>query len=421
MNPVDRPIGELARALAALDFGVRPVVGRHAGLVFASAFQPIYSLAHGRVVGHEALLRATDACGAAVAPQAVFAVDDPAELHWRDRLARAVHAANYFFAAPPGRWLFLNIDPRVLGEGVAERDFWVHMAREHGVRANRVVVEVTEAAAVCVPHAQIEAAIAASRAAGCLIALDDFGAGHSNFERIWRYRPDVVKLDRSLVVRAAADTAARRIVVQMVTLLHECGTLVLMEGIETEAEAVVALESDVDLVQGYFFGRPAATLETDPEAACRLERAWQRHEHERDAGAVRQKARCAPFVAALEQAAAALAGGAPFEAACAAFLNLPDADVCYLLDAQARQVGRHAWAGDAGARVRSQAPLIDTLGARWTRRPYFTRAMRDPGRVQLTRPYRTLHGGGLCLTASLAYPGEGGALHVVCGDVRWEP
>ena len=46
---------------------------------------------------------------------------------------------------------------------------------------------------------------------GCLIAIDDFGAGHSNFERIWDLEPDSVKLDRSLVSRAANSSKAKRI------------------------------------------------------------------------------------------------------------------------------------------------------------------------------------------------------------------
>ena len=37
------------------------------------------------------------------------------------------------------------------------------------------------------------------RATGCLLALDDFGAGHSNFDRVWNIQPDIVKLDMGLV------------------------------------------------------------------------------------------------------------------------------------------------------------------------------------------------------------------------------
>ena len=45
--------------------------------------------------------------------------------------------------------------------------------------------------------------------------------------------------------------------------------------------------------------------------------------------------------------------------------------------------------------------------------------MASPGKVQVTRPYRTLHGTHLCITVSTAFhlPGDPGGLHVVCGDL----
>ena len=46
---------------------------------------------------------------------------------------------------------------------------------------------------------------------GCLVAIDDFGAGESNFERIWRLKPDIVKLDRSMVVEATRTPRVRSI------------------------------------------------------------------------------------------------------------------------------------------------------------------------------------------------------------------
>ena len=47
-----------------------------------------------------------------------------------------------------------------------------------------------------------------------------------------------------------------------VTLLHEAGKLVLVEGIETEHEAQIALSCEADFVQGYYFGRPAPGCRT---------------------------------------------------------------------------------------------------------------------------------------------------------------
>ncbi len=398
------------------------IVAQREGLFFQSAFQPIYSLSHGRVVGHEALLRARNANGALVPPPDVFRSNSFTELLWRDRTARMVHMANYFRQAPDDQWVFINVHPDVFayGMGGPADGFSTRLRQHFGYDPSHIVIEVTEE--VANNAAQFDAAIANARAVGCLIAIDDFGAGHSNFDRVWRWRPEIVKLDRSLVARAAQDTQARRVIVQMVSLLHECGALVLMEGVETMAEAVVALEADVDMVQGYLFGRPLPDL-TLPSRACQaLEDAWHLFDRGWREDKDKYRERTAPYLNGIWQASMLLQGGRGMDDACKPFLSLEQADVCYLLGPDGRQVGSHVWTGSRDG-VRTFAPLQDSDGARWGRRPYFRRAVDGLGKVQITRPYRTLHGGGLCVTVSTAFhmPNENGQrqLHVICGDVRW--
>jgi EAL domain-containing protein (putative c-di-GMP-specific phosphodiesterase class I) len=397
-------------------------VAQREGLTFQSAFQPIYSLSHGRVVGHEALLRARNADGVFVPPPDVFRSNSFQELLWRDRTARMVHMANYFRQAPDDQWVFINVHPDVFayGMGGPADGFSVRLRQHFGYDPSHIVIEVTEE--VANNAAQFDAAIANARAVGCLIAIDDFGAGHSNFDRVWRWRPEIVKLDRSLVSRAASDSQARRVVVQMVSLLHECGALVLMEGVETTAEAVVALEADVDMVQGYLFGRPQPDL-TPPSRGCEaLEVAWQQFDRGwRDDREVYREA-TAPYLQGIAHAGVLLQGGSSMEDACKPFLSLPQADVCYLLGPDGRQLGPHVWTGLRDG-VRTFVPLQDSEGARWGRRPYFRRAVDGMGKVQITRPYRTLHGGGLCVTVSAAIHllNDDGQreMVVICGDVRW--
>ncbi|RAG59900.1 EAL domain-containing protein, partial [Burkholderia multivorans] len=60
-----------------------------------------------------------------------------------------------------------------------------------------------------------------------LIAIDDFGTGFSNFDRVWRARPDIVKLDRSLVERSTWSPEDRRIMHHLVSMLHQAGAMVL--------------------------------------------------------------------------------------------------------------------------------------------------------------------------------------------------
>jgi len=400
----------------------RPWTAAHGGYTLTSHFQPIVGLSHGRVVGHEALLRARDAEGRAASPARFFSVVDPNELLWRDRLARTVHTANYARRAPPDQWLFLNLHPQVLAQPHASKidQFISRTAARFGLAPHQLVLEVLEAAVR--DDADFDAAVALVREQGALIALDDFGAGHSNFDRVWRLRPEIVKLDRSLVVRATVDVRARRVVTQMVSLLHECGALVLMEGVETLTEAQVALEADVDLVQGYFFARPQPELVGAQQLRDVIDAQWVVFGERWRADESAYRERVMPYQMAIERAAERLAAGRPFEEAVIPFCDQPHAEMCYLLDEHGRQIGRNRHGANAAlASGAAFTPVHDTRGACWASRPYFRRAMAAVGEVQISRPYRTLHGAHLCVTASIAFQGDepGSPTRVICGDFSW--
>jgi len=98
------------------------------------------------------------------------------------------------------------------------------------------------------------------RGLGAGIAMDDFGLGRSNFDRIVALRPDIVKVDRSILTRAVGETRSRRMLPSIVELLHDAGAQVAIEGIESAAEALVAIESGADHLQGFHLAAPSAQL-----------------------------------------------------------------------------------------------------------------------------------------------------------------
>ena len=388
------------------------------GYRLASHFQPIYSLTHHRAVGHEALLRATSlATGAPVAPMDLFAgaQGDDARVSL-DRAALLQHLAAYA-GRDANEWLFLNMHPRSLAcpSGLSIREIGDAFAR-HGLRPEQVVIEVLES--TLPDDADFDHRIDELRELGCLVSLDDFGAGHSNFDRVFRLRPEIVKLDRSVVVRAEVDAHARRIASQMVSLLHECGCLVLMEGIETDEGAYTALRCDVDFVQGYHFGRPAPGL-AGGAGLHALRAAWDRFDRQSASDDRLWQEQMSPYKQSIELASVLLAGGASMDDACARFLSQPGSDMCYLLDKQGRQVVANAFrAGLSRHQLESVerfAPLHDTRAARWSRRAYFRGAEASPNIAQVTRPYMTLQGSRMCFTVSIQFD-MGGRTLVLCGD-----
>jgi EAL domain-containing protein (putative c-di-GMP-specific phosphodiesterase class I) len=391
------------------------VEGRHRDYTIRSAFQPIFSFAHGRAVGFEGLARAWDRAGKAVPPPVLLAsAPEGDEAVFLDRLLRALHTANFSTHAFPDAWLFLNVSPEVVVNGRSRGPFFKEMLRAIGMPPHRVVVEVTESETA--DEGALEEAAHYYKKIGCLLAIDDFGAGHSNFQRIWRLKPDIIKLDRLMISQAARDPAARRSLVGIAALLHEIGALVLAEGIETEAEAVAALQAEVDLLQGYLLQRPFVGDAPALDAKARfggLREALLRQVRDEETFL---SAALQPYLEAFKGAAQRVSRGEDAEKAVGSLLEMPRVLRCYFLETCGTQVGGNL-AGSGSVRVDPKyRPLTDVRGANWMHRHYCRRAISNPDRTQVSRPYLSITDPGLCLTLSRALPGAAGT-RVLCCDL----
>ena len=394
------------------------VSGSFKGLRLGSGFQPIYSLAHRRVVGYEALLRATASDGAGVSPLTVFGMAaDDAEAVFLDRLCRTVHLGNFMAAGDERSWLFLNVSPQVVVRGQDHGSFILDLLIRNGMPASRVVVEILEGQID--DDLRLADTVDYYKKLGCLVAIDDFGAGHSNFDRIWKVSPHIVKFDRSMIIQAATNRTVRRVLPSLVSLIHETGSLALMEGIETGDEALIAMDSGFDLVQGYYFGRPGnAALSTEPGSRA-IDELHERHgsQSQSEANGYRRELAC--YEDRFRQAVDLVASGTLLEESCAPLLDSPRAERCYLLDSNGRQLGGNICAPAWPARTDPRfAPLADGSGAVWSRRHYFLRAVNSPGEVQTTRPYLSIAGANMCITLSVALQ-LNNQFVVFCCDLDW--
>jgi EAL domain-containing protein (putative c-di-GMP-specific phosphodiesterase class I) len=105
--------------------------------------------------------------------------------------------------------------------------------------------------------------------------MDDFGTGRSNFDRIVALRPDVVKLDRSILVEVMGRSKARGMLTSVVKLLQESGAKIAVEGIESADEALVAMESGADYLQGNYFAAPTAGIGDEGFNSAVLRKLWR--------------------------------------------------------------------------------------------------------------------------------------------------
>lgn len=218
------------------------------------AFQPILT-SDGRVYGYEALLR-SDAAFARSPLEILSLAAQLDRAHDVGRVARRLAAGS----APAGGHLFVNVGAdELLDPVLGSVDCPLRRI------ADRVVLEITEQQPVAaIPHLQER--LLGLRSLGFRIALDDFGAGHATVASWKVVRPDVLKVDRSIVGRLPGCALARSILEGAVALAHRAGGVVVAEGIETEAQRATVVAVGCDLLQGYLLGRPVAPdqLPEDP-------------------------------------------------------------------------------------------------------------------------------------------------------------
>ncbi|BCJ87924.1 EAL domain-containing protein [Effusibacillus dendaii] len=94
------------------------------------------------------------------------------------------------------------------------------------------------------------------RKQGVKVALDDFGAGFSNFALVEAFQPDFIKLDRSIISSLDHSAQSRRVMEGMVSFAEKVNTILIAEGIEREEQRDILVELGVAYGQGFFLGYP---------------------------------------------------------------------------------------------------------------------------------------------------------------------
>ena len=94
------------------------------------------------------------------------------------------------------------------------------------------------------------------------MAIDDFGAGYSSLSRLRDLPVDVIKVDRAFLQGVPASRQSVAIMTAIFDLAAACGSDVVAEGVETDAQYEFLVERGCQLAQGYALGRPAPAAET---------------------------------------------------------------------------------------------------------------------------------------------------------------
>ena len=142
--------------------------------------------------------------------------------------------------------------------------------RESGVAPGRLIIEITETAAVSDLH-DAQRMIDALRQLGCGVCLDDFGVGFASFAYLKHLAVDTIKID-GIFIRDLPNDPDNQVFVQaMVSVALGLGKSVVAEYVEDGPTLALLRQFGVDLVQGYYLDRPIAehpALCASPEKAA---------------------------------------------------------------------------------------------------------------------------------------------------------
>ena len=228
------------------------------------AYQPVVSLETGRIEGFEALARWDHPTLGSISPNEFIPLAEETGLigrlgHWvLSRVCRDVADWRALLGpvVPP---VSVNLSPLQLADPELA-DQVAEVMAENGLPPSAIVLEVTESG-LGTTDADVSSTLVEIRALGIRLALDDFGTGHSSLSRLGSYPFDVVKIDRSFVIRMT-DGHRDQAVVQAVLHLADAFAMdVIAEGVETQDQRELLVELGCERVQGFLFSRPVIPTE----------------------------------------------------------------------------------------------------------------------------------------------------------------
>lgn len=209
---------------------------------FAPVFQPIVRVEDGATVGYEALTRFSDG----TAPSDRFLEAGGVGLGPELELATLVAALKAQVDLPGDGFVSLNVSPTVAMDDTlgtllqgCERPLVLELTEHDPVEDYRALREALER---LTPHVHV--------------SVDDAGAGFASLRHVVELRPEFMKLDRSWIVGLDSDPTRQALVVGLGHFARETGCRLIAEGVETPAELEVLRTFDVELGQGFLFGRP---------------------------------------------------------------------------------------------------------------------------------------------------------------------
>ncbi|MDQ3321440.1 MAG: EAL domain-containing protein [Acidobacteriota bacterium] len=228
--------------------------------VFDVFYQPIYTLADGKLEGFEALARWEHETLGVVSPAKFIPIAE--EIGLINQLGEQILRR----ACQQGRLLQKNLPdgaPFSLSVNLSAKQFANHnlvknieqILNETAFSPNHLRLEITETVFLEHREKSIEMLLEL-RSLGIEINIDDFGTGYSNLNYLTRLPASTLKIDRSFIAPIQSNGENAEIVRTIVMLARNLKMRVIAEGVENEIQLALLKKLNCEAAQGYYFARP---------------------------------------------------------------------------------------------------------------------------------------------------------------------
>ncbi len=217
-----------------------------------SYFQPIVSNDTKEIVKYESLVRLVDEDEKIISPF-VF-LDIAKKGKYYAQITNMVLENSFNALSKTDKSITINISALDIEKPSTKKKIF-ELLDKHKDSASRIVFELLEDEDVR-DIDEISKFIVEVKAYGVRIAIDDFGAGYSNFERLLKYQPDILKIDGSLIKNIETDAYSLSVVKTIVSFAKEQHIEMVAEYIENENIFNILKDLGVEYSQGYYFGKP---------------------------------------------------------------------------------------------------------------------------------------------------------------------
>ena len=220
-----------------------------------SVFEPLVEIRTGSLLGYEALSRGPKGTSWE-SPAKLFRIAEGIDLLFElDCLCRRSALRNVAGKMPEGAALFLNCLPSAIRDPSFSGPQLARTLDVCGLDPQHVVLEISEQESIENQATFLEA-IDFYRNLGIRIALDDVGSGYASMAAVLDIKPDVIKIDMTLIRSVDQDAARQELVNTLNHLARKIDAVVIAEGIETREEFETLQRIGIPYGQGYLFGRP---------------------------------------------------------------------------------------------------------------------------------------------------------------------